>query len=227
MPFTIEMEINTTITAFQFGGASALEDRALPNSVDTVQAAVRRPVIRSTDVLEKTAAIRTTIANASPGPERTVSLAEGKAFQATLCVAPTGDFGPAGTTSETRVELKAFNIAYLYPTDSQATDTIANSAQLGYLRRAQKAFPSCEGAQLMNGFEVGILSRIGFPTLRTRVAKALTANGLSAAGIEAGGAAMDKPLRDAIKELGKKFSPQAPTELDRAFYAWIMTQLER
>jgi hypothetical protein len=229
MPFTIEMDINTTVTAFQFGGPSALANRPPPNSPDTVRgSAAPRPVIKSTDALEKTAAVKTTILNPSGPFESALSLSRGKEFQNTLCVAPTGDFGRTGTPSETRIELKNFNIAYLYPTDTGATGTIATSAQLAYLRRARNAFPSCTEAKLMNGFEVGILSRFGIPKFRTYVKKALDDNALIVAGFTANGAKMDEPLRNAIKALGKKFSAQnPPEELDRAFYAWIESFSER
>lgn len=52
MPFTIEMEINTTVTAFQFGGPSAL-DRPAPNTPWTVQAASYATAPKPRDPLTK------------------------------------------------------------------------------------------------------------------------------------------------------------------------------
>jgi hypothetical protein len=40
LPFTIEMDINTTVTAFQFGGPDALVNRSVPNSPDTARSSV-------------------------------------------------------------------------------------------------------------------------------------------------------------------------------------------
>ena len=56
--------------------------------------------------------------------------------------------------------------------------------------------------------------------IRRQIAKALTANGLDATGIETGGPVVDTQLRKALTQLRGKFG-SGPGELDREFYIWI------
>jgi len=113
MPFTIEMEINTTITAFQFGGPSAL-DRPPPNSPDTVRGSMaavipreqisrpKRPELKRDEELAKI------FDNYNPAVHDAAYL---RRIQDSLC-APQNEFGKPGPVTMGLVRI--FESAYRY-----------------------------------------------------------------------------------------------------------------
>jgi hypothetical protein len=156
--------------------------------------------------------------------EKTISLDSGQALQRTLCVAESGEFGPA-----TRAALRAFNTAQLYPRDAGASETIATDADLRRLRATQAAFPSCRDAGFRNAFEVGIYSRYGSAKMRSDLTLALRVAQLPVpAGLEAvGGPPIDAAVRRAIGDLRTKYGIPGEPAFDRSFYDAMMNNLAR
>jgi hypothetical protein len=153
MPFTIEMAINTTVTAFELSGPGAL---GRPSKVAT--AALPLPTIRADQPAPVTPPPTQVLGGAITNVEkRSVSRDDAKAFQRALCVSDTGEFGPE--TSETRQALRQFFEARYHPAAPPSPTTIANLQDLNSLRSAQSTFPSCPAAGFANAFEVGIFSR--------------------------------------------------------------------
>jgi hypothetical protein len=234
MPFTIETEINMTATIVQRGGAAAIaaiERDPLVNPA-TVGVAVRqgpvgRPVIRSTEPLPKTAALPPpqTILNPETDVERTISLGVGKAFQKTLCQPETGDFD-----ATTRMALRDFYSAVLYPTDANAPDSVRTDADLRRLRDARTAFPSCKGAGLLTPYEVGVFLVNGAEQIRSwlaaasRVAQLPVPPALSA---PTTGAGMNGAMREAVRALRAKYNLSGQPVIDRAFFVQLKNAIER
>lgn len=92
MPFTIETEINTTITAFERGGAGALESRDKLVSSTTVGTPAA-PFMGATP-LPRTAGPRTPPAGGATSAERAEEVADLAKIQDLICVRPTGAFDP-------------------------------------------------------------------------------------------------------------------------------------
>jgi hypothetical protein len=89
--------------------------------------------------------------------EQKISLADAKAFQKMLCAgSSTGDFGPAG--SATRTRLQDFYRARYYPKPNSAPDRVNTDFDLRALRSGQRAFPDCATLGFGNAFEVGLFS---------------------------------------------------------------------
>jgi hypothetical protein len=147
--------------------------------------------------------------------EKTITVADGKKLQRMLCVPPSDGFDAV-----TREQLKNFNRAVLFPTDSNAVDQIATDAQLQKLRDAQRLFPDCKKAGFHNGFEVALVARLEFAgtPMRPMLNKALNAAGLSAPPAPVAPVIIDEATRQAIGSLASKFGLTG-TDITRDFYA--------
>jgi hypothetical protein len=159
------------------------------------------------------------------GPvERSISLSSGMALQRALCVAETGAFDSA-----TRAQLRNFNSASLYPTDSNASDKLTSDADLARLRAAQRLYPSCRGSGFKNGFEEGLFARFGGSRMRADLKLALEGaglpppDGLNATGI----VGADDSIRNAVGSLRAKYNLPGEPVFDRAFYDAMMNNLIR
>jgi len=153
--------------------------------------------------------------NAITANEKTITVADGRKLQKMLCVPPSDGFDAA-----TREQLKNFNRAVLFPTDSNAVGQIATDAGLQKLRDAQRRFPDCTKAGFHNGFEVGLVARLeldGTP-MRAMLNKALNAAGMSAPPTPAAPVVIDEATRQAIGGLASKYGLTG-TDITRDFYA--------
>jgi hypothetical protein len=182
-------------------------------------------VIRTTQPIGPMAALKESIANPSGPIEATISVSQGKALQAMLCVPATGDFGAPGSDDATRAALRQFRTAFLYdtPLPSTVPDTITSSVVRDQLFTTLRKFPSCNAAGFQNAYEVGIFSKLGFPQIRSEVARALQVRAQVPVptGLIAGGDTVDPILRDAIVTLRKTFGGSGAPSLDPQFYDWI------
>ncbi len=231
-PFTIETEINTTLTTLERGGPAAAVGSSpvtMPESV--VAPPVVRPVIRSTQTVTVTPPPPRGVTGAVTDIERrSISLESARSFQRALCVEDTGDFGASG--SATRVQLREFYRGQLYPRDTAASDTVVTAADLNRLRNAQAVFPSCQAAGLRSGFEVGVFSRpvdVGgtVDPMKTAadIVRALEKNNLPVPqGLRATtfGPAVVAGMREAIPSLRAKFNLPGDPVLDRPLYNQII-----
>jgi hypothetical protein len=229
LPLTIETEINATVTVSQQTGGQSVSAPVVNSS--TVVASLPPRVIRANVAPPVTAPVAQQIGNPITDLEKkSISLADGKSFQRTLCLDDSGNFGPSG--SPTRTALKQFYAGRLYPRDSSAPETIANTNDLRQLRDAQAIFPSCRAAGLVNAFEVGVFSR---PTNTTGavdpmkiislVGDALTKEGLAVPTQFQSATltpAVVTSLRAVIPELRTKYNLPGDNSLDRALYNKII-----
>jgi hypothetical protein len=147
--------------------------------------------------------------------EKTITVADGKKLQRMLCVPPSGGFDAV-----TREQLKNFNRAVLFPTDSKAVDQIATDAALDKLRDAQRLFPDCSKAGFRNGYEVALVARLEFAgtPMRPMLNKALNAAGLPAPPAPVAPVIIDEATRQAIGSLASKYGLTG-TDITRDFYA--------
>jgi hypothetical protein len=131
-----------------------------------------------------------------------------------LCVPPSDGFDAA-----TREQLKNFNRAVLFPTDSNAVGQITTGDNLQKLRDAQRLFPDCTMAGFRNGFEVGLVARLeaaGTP-MRAMLNKALSTASLPAPPAPAAPVIIDEATRQAIGSLAPKYGLTG-TDITRDFY---------
>jgi hypothetical protein len=235
LPLTIETDINATVTVFQQTGtvsAPVVDSTTVPATVKAVHASQPPPVIIRANVPPPPPPpIAQQIGNPLTDLERkSISLSDGQAFQRMLCVDDTGNFGPAG--SPTRLALKEFFAARLYPRDASAPDTIVNTNELRQLRDSQAIFPSCRSAGLLNAYEVGLFSRPVSSTggvdpmkVISQVGDALTSQGIvvptqfQSATLTP---AVVTSLRQVIPQLRTKYSLPGDAALDRALYNKIV-----
>jgi hypothetical protein len=161
------------------------------------------------------------MASALTPVEQLVTATEGRKFQKALCVVPQSDaFDPA-----TRDQIRNFNRAFLFPTDSNAVGQIGAQLELQNLRQAAQRAPDCEKAGLKNGFEVGLINRLerqGTP-IHGMINKALQNKTLNDANLPpvstpAGSVVIDEATRNAIKFLAGKYKLTTGTEITREFY---------
>jgi hypothetical protein len=222
LPFTIETQINNNIVIFEQGGPGAIERlqtdpmvRPIATPLPSEPPPVTPPPLR-------------TILGAIGNLEEAISLGSGEAFQRTLCVSATGNFGPEGST--TRAALGQFYSAQYYP-DTVAVSIISSDDQLRRLRGAQRTFPSCPAAGFRNAFEVGIFSRPDVSgtvdPMRpiAQVRQALVVAGLTIpSGLQetSFGPTMMAGLREAIPSLRQHFGVQGEPTLDLTLYDRIV-----
>jgi hypothetical protein len=185
------------------------------------------PVIRSTEPAPKTASLSPaqTILNPKTDVERTISRANGKAFQKTLCLPETGDFD-----ATTRTALRDFFSAVLYPTDANPPDSVGIDAELRHLRDAQATFPSCKGAGFVSPYEVGVFYINGSEQVRLWLVAALKNAQLpvpAALNATATGAGMNKAMRDAVEALRPKLGLSGKPVIDRDFFVKWMNSISR
>jgi hypothetical protein len=241
LPITIETDINMTVTVFQqtgdAGAGTAVVDA---NTVRSATMATRPlvpvvpppvQIIHSNVPPPVTPPVAQQIGNPLTDLEKkSLSLADGQAIQRTLCIDNGGDFGPPG--SPTRRALQQFYTARLYPRDSSAHDTIANTTELNQLRDAQAVFPSCKAAGLANAFEVGLFSRpvsasgtVDPMKFIGQVGDALTKEGLGVP-TQFQSATLTPTvidsLRQVIPQLRAKYNLPGDNSLDRALYNKIV-----
>jgi hypothetical protein len=228
VPSSIEMSINNTINVYHRGGPEALRNtpvglRAAPATSST-SAAVRGAPIR-VDRPPPVTPLPVKLMQGSIGPvEGSISLSSGMALQRALCVPETGIFDAA-----TRAQLRNFNIASLYPTDSAATDKLTTDADLARLRAAQRLYPSCQGSGFRNGFEEGLFARFGESKIRADLKLALQAAGLAVPeGLNATGAVgADNSIRQAVGSLRTKYNLAGQPVFDRTFYDTMLNNMAR
>jgi hypothetical protein len=237
VPSSIEMSINNTINVFHRGGPRALEQLPIglrnPVATSSTSAAVRgTPVVIRTDrPPPPPPPIKSTVDNPIGDVEKkTITRDEGKAFQRTICVSDSGDFGTSG--SETRAALRNFFKAQQYPRDNAAPETIDSDKNLRSLRNAQATFPACQAAGLASAFEVGVLSRpvdvAGTVDPMKNVSDIVVA--LEKANIAVPpalrnptfGPPVAAALHDVIPKLRNTYNLPGPAELDRALYNRII-----
>jgi len=166
-PFTIETDINATITVFQQAGPGALVSKPPlvgPGTIGTRIPAPRadRPIVVTPGPARPTPTALTEL-------EKTMGIDQAKKIQRILCIEDTGDFGPDG--SPTRKALIDFKTAQgLKSTDP---GRIENDAQLSALAKATTDIKSCNVEALANSFESGIFSRFGADSVRSRIKRAI------------------------------------------------------
>jgi hypothetical protein len=154
------------------------------------------------------------MAGAITADEKIITLADGRRLQRMLCVPPSDGFDAA-----TREQLKNFNRAVLFPTDSNAVGQITTGDNLQKLRDAQRLFPDCTMAGFRNGFEVGLVARLeaaGTP-MRAMLNKALSTASLPAPPAPAAPVIIDEATRQAIGSLAPKYGLTG-TDITRDFY---------
>ena len=109
MPFTIEMEINTTVTLVQRGGAAAVREAERRPLIDA--GTVRSTVIRQATVpIAPPPKTERIVSPTRFGPfEERLTEKDIRDFQRAVCVAETGDLGPSGSDTRLAIqrELKA------------------------------------------------------------------------------------------------------------------------
>jgi len=235
LPLTIETDINATVTVFQQTGGQAtgmpvVHSGTVPATNRTVQSTLPPPpVIRANVAPPVTAPVATQNQIGTPLTDlerKSITKTEGQAIQRTLCIDDSGNFGPSG--SPTRTALKQFFVARLYPKDSSAEDTIANTNELRQVRDAVAIFPSCRATGLANAFEVGVFSAPVNTTGAVNpmntiklVSGALTKEGLPVPTqfqSETLNADVIASLRQVIPQLRTKYNLPGSTSLDRALY---------
>jgi hypothetical protein len=157
------------------------------------------------------------MANPMTAVEKTITVADGKKLQMMLCVPQSGGFDVA-----TREQLKNFNRAVLFPTDSNAGDQIATDAGRQKLRDAQRLFPDCAKAGFRNGFEVGLVARLEFAgtPMRSMLNNALAGAGLDVPSAPIAPVIIDMKTRNAIGNLAAKFGLTG-TDITRELYVKI------
>jgi hypothetical protein len=166
-PYTIETEINATITVFQQVGAGGLGTKPPLISAGTV--GTRIPPQRADRPIQVTPPPAKPTPTALTDLEKTMGIVQAKSIQRILCIEDTGDFGPDG--SPTRRALIDFKAAL----DLQGGNSgrIENGAQLAALTKAVKDIQSCAVEALADAFESGIVSRFGEVSVRTRIKRAI------------------------------------------------------
>ncbi|NVN87388.1 MAG: hypothetical protein HXX15_15015 [Rhodopseudomonas sp.] len=125
-PFTIESDINSTVTIFQQAGGAALDrsDPLISTSTITSATAPLPPVRKNPVIVAPTTRLSSY--------EQSLTKPEIKEFQQAVCVSPTGDLGPLG--SETRTKIKAA---------LGASDEVLTDRKGILLRRKLRDGPSC------------------------------------------------------------------------------------
>jgi hypothetical protein len=166
-PFTIETDINSTITVFQQAGAGALGNK--PPLVGPGTIGTRIPTPRADRPIQVTTGPARPTPTALTELERTMGIDQARAIQRILCVDDTGDFGPDG--SPTRRALIDFKTAQAL--QSTNPGRIENPAQLTALTKAIKDIKSCTVGALANSFESGIFSAFGEDRVRARIKRAI------------------------------------------------------
>ena len=154
------------------------------------------------------------MANAITADEKVITVADGRKLQKMLCV-PTSD----GFDAATREQLKNFNRAVLFPTDSNAVGQITTGDNLQKLRDAQRRFPDCTTAGFRNGFEVGLVARLeadGTP-IRPMLNKALGAASIAAPPAPVAPVIIDAATRQAVGSLAAKYGLTG-TDITRDLY---------
>jgi hypothetical protein len=171
MPFTIEMTINTTVTAFELGGATALNRMPVntPATVDASSAAT--PPRRGDRPIEVTPAPKKQVLNPAPGVEsKVLGFDRAAAMQRALCLPATGDFGG----EVTRRGFADFKAAFkgVPGFEIKAPGVIENDAQLRKFQDAL-ALGSCDQSRLKTPFEAGVFTRFGAASVRGRIQRAM------------------------------------------------------
>jgi hypothetical protein len=168
------------------------------------------------------AATQRTMGGGDSPTERTVTIAEGRLCQKTLCVTPSRTFD-----APTRNALMKFNAAFSYP-GTDAPSVIYDDSDLSNLRSAQSMFPDCEKAGFLSSFEVGLFTRFGAARIHTYLNQALIR-----ADIAVPVAFSNEPLmlnraaRMAIASLSKKYGLGDVDEITPLFYDRMIKSLAK
>jgi hypothetical protein len=129
-PFTIETDINSTVTVFQQAGARALEVKEPLVSTSSVGVRVIREATAPLPPPPKNPIV---ISETRLNPyEQTLLAKEIEQFQRAVCVPPTGDLGPLG--SQTRIAIKGA---------LGAQDELLTDRKGILLRRKLRSGPNC------------------------------------------------------------------------------------
>jgi len=166
-PFTIETDINATITVFQQAGPGALVTKPPlvgPGTIGTRIPAPRadRPIVVTPGPANPMLTVLTPL-------EKSMGIDQARSIQRILCVDDTGDFGPDG--SLTRKAMIDFNSGA--GVQSATPGRIENAAQLTALTKAVADIQSCKVEALATSFESGIVSRFGEKSVRDRIKRAI------------------------------------------------------
>lgn len=226
MPMTIEQEINSTVVVYQQSGPGGLGQKAR-NPLLGVATTV--PTIRSDRPPPIAPPVKVAMAGAAGDVEtKSISVADGKAFQRMLCTPVTGAFD-----TDTRIALREFFEARFYPKQKSAgtADKITTLEDLQRVRHAAAIFPDCVSAKFANAFEVGLFSRpvdatgVGGqvdPMVRvSEFADALDKQGVPAPPALRGttfGPEVMAALRSTIAGLRAKYGMTGKAEIDRQLY---------
>jgi hypothetical protein len=159
-PFTIETDINATITVFQQVGAGGLDNKGplvTPKTIPPQRA--DKPIV-VTSLPPKLPGALTPL-------EEKLTLAQARAIQRILCVSDTGNFGPLD--SLTRSSL----IDFMAAQGTASTGKIETFGDLTALTAAQNVIRSCAIEKLESGFESGLFAKIGKKIVYDQIARAI------------------------------------------------------
>jgi hypothetical protein len=160
-PFTIETDINATITVFQQVGPGGLDNKGPLVTPKTI------PPQRADKPIVVTPGPARPLGTALTPFEEKMGLDQARAIQRILCVEDTGDFGALG--SPTRRSL----IDFMAAQGVTSAGKIETPSDVTVLTGAVTVVKSCATEKLANAFESGIFSRFGNKSLRERIGRAI------------------------------------------------------
>lgn len=159
-PFTIETDINTTITVFQSVGPGGLDNKGpliTPKTIPSQRA--DKPIVVTPPPPKLPGAL-------TPLEEK-LTVPQARAIQRTLCVSDTGDFG--ALDSPTRSSMVDFMTAQ----GRASAGKIETLDDLAQLTAAQKAIQSCAIQKLETGYESGLFAKVGKKIVHDQIARAI------------------------------------------------------
>jgi hypothetical protein len=160
-PFTIETDINATITVFQSVGPGGLDNKGPLITPKTIPAQrADKPIIVTPGPARP---LRTAL---TPFEEK-MGLDQARSIQRILCVEDTGDFGVLG--SPTRRSL----IDFMAAQGVTSAGKIETPSDVTVLTSAVTSVKSCAIEKLANAYESGIFSRFGKKSVRERIGRAI------------------------------------------------------
>jgi hypothetical protein len=203
-PFTIETDINATITVFQQVGAGGLDNKGPLVTPKTI------PPQRADKPIIVTPPPPTPLGTALTPLEKNMGLEQARAIQRVLCIDDTGDFGPLG--SPTRRSL----IDFMAAQGTTSTGKIETPGDLVPLTAAKNVVRSCAIEKLGSGFESGLFAKLGKKVVRDQIARAIervntrnTTKIVPSADFSNPDATMGDTIRDAVTKLRTTYASEA------------------
>jgi hypothetical protein len=203
-PFTIETDINATITVFQQVGAGGLDNKGPLVTPKTI------PAQRADKPIVIPPPPPTPLGTALTPLEKNMGLEQARAIQRVLCIDDTGDFGPLG--SPTRRSL----IDFMAAQGTTSTGKIETPGDLVPLTAATKVVRSCAIEKLGSGFESGLFAKLGKKVVHDQIARAIervntrvTMKIVPSADFSNADATMGDTIRDAVTKLRTTYASES------------------